>query len=85
MCGARPRSDRCTAFTRARLQTRFYVCEPEIDSEHAHEPAGAERTALEAIEAVLERSQAQLMAHDLAERDQVMLGVTVASASHAAS
>jgi hypothetical protein len=24
-------------------------------------------------------------AHDLAERDQVMLGVTVASASHAAS
>jgi hypothetical protein len=49
------------AWSRARLQTRFYVCEPDVDAiaEEHHTAAGPQRDAFEDVVAALERSQAQ--------------------------
>jgi hypothetical protein len=58
------------AWSRARIQTRFYVCEPDVDeiAEEHHTAIAPERDAFEQVVAALERSQAQHAAFELGER-----------------
>jgi len=58
------------AWSRARLQTRFYVCEPDIDliADEHHTAAGHEPDAFEDVVDAMERSRAQRAAIDLVDR-----------------
>ncbi|MCA1700661.1 MAG: hypothetical protein LC790_17870, partial [Actinobacteria bacterium] len=57
------------AWSRARLQTRFYICEPDADEaagEH-HTAASPERTAFDDVVGAMERSRAQHTATELVD------------------
>jgi hypothetical protein len=52
------------AWSRARLQTRFYICEPDAVTEH-HTATGGDRSAIEDVVRAMERSRGQRAALDL--------------------
>jgi ATP-dependent exoDNAse (exonuclease V) alpha subunit len=58
------------AWSRARIQTRFYVCEPDVDeiAEEHHTADAPQHDAYEQVVAALERSQAQHAAFELGDR-----------------
>jgi len=52
------------AWSRARLQTRFYICEPDAVDEH-HTAIGADRSSIDDVVRAMERSRGQRAALDL--------------------
>jgi conjugative relaxase-like TrwC/TraI family protein len=74
------------AWSRARLETRFYVCEPDLDGEREHHTATDEaRELFDDVVLAMQRSRAQCAASELRRPDRRIASQDVTEPRHPGS